>query len=138
MILKNLARKSAYHFFFFFFGTGMRAGNSRRALDSSSIAQTPRVLNMAEHNRTPTGTFKILYFAYASTHTKKSWELLPAPMQLSELFEALDNRYPRMKDKVLGSCMVTVNLEYVDMDTDKEKELKVGDEVGIIPPVSSG
>ncbi|PWW79111.1 hypothetical protein C7212DRAFT_360623 [Tuber magnatum] len=126
MILKNVARKSAYHFYLL------------RLLDSPNITQTPHVLKMGENKPTPTGTFKILYFAYASTHTKKSEELLPAPMQLSELFEALDKKYPRMKDKVLGSCMVTVNLEYVDMDTNKGKELKAGDEVGIIPPVSSG
>ncbi|KAG0135458.1 molybdopterin synthase-like protein small subunit CnxG [Tuber indicum] len=93
---------------------------------------------MAENSPTPTGTFKILYFAYASSYTKKSEELLPAPMRLSELFETLDKRYPRMKDKVLGACMVTVNLEYVDVDTNEGKELKAGDEVGIIPPVSSG
>ena len=62
-----------------------------------------------------------------------------------------------MKRKVLGSCAVTVNLEYVDIEEDgkeeggneeEEKEegkkrkkglvIKEGDEVGIIPPVSSG
>jgi len=109
---------------------------SHRAGEIHSTSR--QVLNMAENNPTPTGTFKILYFAYASSHTKKSEELLPAPMQLSELFETLDKKYPRMKEKVLESCMVTVNLEYVDMDTSEEKELKAGDEVGIIPPVSSG
>jgi len=93
---------------------------------------------MTESNSTPTGTFKILYFAYASSHTKKCEELLPAPMQLSTLFETLDKKYPRMKERVLESCMVTVNLEYVDMETNDEKELKAGDEVAIIPPVSSG
>ena len=48
-----------------------------------------------------------------------------------------------MTKAVLDSCAVTVNLEYVDVkeDNDKEKvgvEIKEGDEVAIIPPVSSG
>lgn len=50
--------------------------------------------------------------------------------------------YPGIQDKVLSSCAMTVNLEYVDLDeddaTDSAREIKDGDEVAIIPPVSSG
>jgi molybdopterin converting factor small subunit len=47
-----------------------------------------------------------------------------------------------MKAKVLESCLVTINLEYVDIPEaaggDTEIVIKEGDEVAIIPPVSSG
>ena len=101
------------------------------------------------------GHFTILYFASASTHTRKTSENLPAPLPLCQLFEKLEGKYPGMKRKVLGSCAVTVNLEYVDVEEDGEEDggteeeekgrekrkglvIKEGDEVGIIPPVSSG
>ena len=93
-------------------------------------------------------TFKILYFATASTFTKKSSELLPAPLPLNELFGVLEGMYPGFRKKVLESCAVVVNMEYVDVDGgDEGKEgegekkglvIQQGDEVGIIPPVSSG
>ena len=48
-----------------------------------------------------------------------------------------------MTKAVLGSCAVTVNLEYVDVEEEGGKEkagvvINEGDEVAIIPPVSSG
>ena len=47
-----------------------------------------------------------------------------------------------MKDKVLSSCAVTVNLTYIDIDGEDAPDaglvIKEGDEVAIIPPVSSG
>jgi molybdopterin converting factor small subunit len=92
--------------------------------------------------KAPAGHFSILYFAAASSFTKKTSEHLPAPIKVRELFARLDERYPGMKQKVLASCAVTVNLEYVDIDEDDaadlDKEIKDGDEVAIIPPVSSG
>ncbi|KIW09191.1 uncharacterized protein PV09_00121 [Verruconis gallopava] len=87
---------------------------------------------------TPEADFKILYFAAASSFTKKQAEMLPAPLRLSDLFAELDKRYPGIKDKVLDSCAVTVNLEYVDVVEEGSVMIKGGDEVGIIPPVSSG
>jgi molybdopterin synthase sulfur carrier subunit len=104
---------------------------------------------MAEH---PNPTFTILYFAAASTYTNKTSELLPAPLPGRSLFSTLESRYPGITAKVLRSCAVTINLEYVDMDLDsntdlacdrasKSKEeimIQGGDELGIIPPVSSG
>jgi MoaD family protein len=92
--------------------------------------------------KAPAGHFSILYFAAASSFTKKTSEHLPAPIKVRDLFARLDERYPGMKQKVLASCAVTVNLEYVDIDEDDaadlDKEIKDGDEVAIIPPVSSG
>jgi molybdopterin synthase sulfur carrier subunit len=86
-------------------------------------------------------------------------------MTLKELFNLLEERYPGIKKKVLRGAAVTVNLEYVEFEVDergdvagpgagsgsgfvggetgeegKEGEVVIrrGDEVGIIPPVSSG
>lgn len=88
----------------------------------------------------------MLYFASASSYTKISSEHLDAPLPLCKLFDMLENKYPGMKDKVLSSCAVTINLEYVDLDElaseprDERQSvmIKEGDEVAIIPPVSSG
>jgi hypothetical protein len=67
------------------------------------------------------------------------------------LFDVLEKRYPGIREKVLSSCSVSVGLEYVDVDEeiiprneegdghgDKGVVIGVGEEVGIIPPVSSG
>jgi molybdopterin synthase sulfur carrier subunit len=90
----------------------------------------------------PSGHFSILYFAAASTYTGKNSEALPAPVRVCDLFALLETQYPRITDKVLNSCAVTVNLEYVDVDEDDvdngQREIQAGDEVAIIPPVSSG
>ena len=93
--------------------------------------------------KVPPNHFQILYFASASTYTSKDKEALAAPLALRELFKTLEELYPGMKAKVLESCLVTVNLEYVDIPEDtlatgKEIVIKEGDEVAIIPPVSSG
>lgn len=85
----------------------------------------------------PTVVFKMLYFASASSYTRKQSESLPAPLKISELFSELDKKYPGMKAKVLESCAVTVNLEYVDLE-ESTITIQEGDEVAIIPPVSSG
>ena len=98
------------------------------------------------------GLFTILYFAAATSFTRKTSETLPAPLKVNELFSVLESRYPGFKKKVLDSCLVTVNLEYVDIGTEEDKldgdkksqetkvytTIKEGDEVAIIPPVSSG
>lgn len=93
-------------------------------------------------SKAPADHFTILYFAAASTFTGKTSEHLPAPVRLRDLFTKLDSTYPGIKEKVLSSCAITVNLEYVDLDdddaTNADQEIKAGDEVAIIPPVSSG
>ncbi|ROW11047.1 hypothetical protein VMCG_00933 [Cytospora schulzeri] len=92
----------------------------------------------------PSGHFNLLYFASASTFTGKQFEALPAPLPLSQLFSSLEERYSGIRHKVLESCMVTINLSYVDVPEDNneggadETVIKEGDEVAIIPPVSSG
>lgn len=91
-------------------------------------------------------TFQILYFASASSYTGKASESLPAPLPLSRLFPLLEERYPGITEKVLSSCSVSVGLEYVDIPevTSAEKKMEgekmigEGEEVAIIPPVSSG
>lgn len=93
--------------------------------------------------KVPPGHFTILYFATASSYTSKDSETLQAPLQLSKLFPTLEERYSGIKVKVLESCLVTVNLEYVDMPSDDQSSeneiiIKEGDEVAIIPPVSAG
>jgi molybdopterin synthase sulfur carrier subunit len=87
--------------------------------------------------RAPAGQFTLLYFAAASSYTQKNSEFLPVPMTISELPDRLEGRYPGIKQKILSSCALTINLEYVDMD-EGSTIIKEGDEVAIIPPVSSG
>ncbi|KUI61637.1 Molybdopterin synthase sulfur carrier subunit [Cytospora mali] len=92
----------------------------------------------------PSGHFNLLYFASASTFTGKQFEALPAPLPLRQLFSTLEERYSGIKTKVLESCLVTINLSYVDVPEGNdeggadETVIKEGDEVAIIPPVSSG
>lgn len=86
----------------------------------------------------PAGHFNLLYFAAASTYTKKQSEHLSAPLPVKDLFSALEKLYPGFKEKVLDSCMLTVNLEYVDLEDAASATIREGDEVAIIPPVSSG
>lgn len=93
-------------------------------------------------SKAPAGRFSILYFAAASTFTNKVSEHLPAPVEARHLFSRLEELYPGIRDKVLSSCAVTVNLSYIDIDGDDAPDLGMvieeGDEVAIIPPVSSG
>ncbi|KND90191.1 Molybdopterin synthase sulfur carrier subunit [Tolypocladium ophioglossoides CBS 100239] len=88
----------------------------------------------------PKDNFNVLYFAGMSSYTGKDHEALPAPLPLGRLFAELEARYPGVKAKILDSCLVTVNLGYVDMmEGDAEGVLiQEADEVAIIPPVSSG
>lgn len=91
----------------------------------------------------PPNHFRILYFASAASFTRKSSDILPAPMPVTDLFGVLEKRYPGFTKAVLDSCAVTVNLEYVDVEEERGVEeggvaINVGDEVAIIPPVSSG
>lgn len=103
----------------------------------------------------PSGHFLILYFASAATFTRRASDHFPAPVPASDLFRLLESKYPGINERVLCSCAVTLNLDYVDMvensasqpdsggEAAKDQALatliiKDGDEVAIIPPVSSG
>lgn len=93
--------------------------------------------------RAPAGHFVVLYFAAATSFTGRQHDFLPAPLPVTGLFGKLEELYPGMKDKILASCAVTVNLDYVDLDEEVEKGdaamvIVASDEVGVIPPVSSG
>lgn len=89
---------------------------------------------------TPHQTFQIHYFASASSYTQRETESLPAPVPLSQLFPLLENKYPGIREKVLNSCSVALGGEYVDPEEEDEKDRMItpGEEVAIIPPVSSG
>ncbi|THD00129.1 hypothetical protein EYZ11_000454 [Aspergillus tanneri] len=83
-------------------------------------------------------TFQIHYFSSATTYTNKQTESLPAPLPLSQLFDVLEARYPGIHEKVLRSCGVSLDEEYVDIYTGEDVMIEEGSEVAIIPPVSSG
>ncbi|KAF4975316.1 hypothetical protein FZEAL_7881 [Fusarium zealandicum] len=96
---------------------------------------------MASAPKPPAGHFNVLYFASASSYTGKDHEALPATMPLKKLFLELESRYPGIKAKILDSCLVTVNLDYVDVSSEEGEDdavIQEADEVAIIPPVSSG
>jgi molybdopterin converting factor small subunit len=94
---------------------------------------------MASPPRPPKGHFNMLYFAAATSYTHKDYEALPAPLPLAELFATLEARYSGIRAGVLDGSLVTINLEYVDVDADAAGTvIQEGDEVAVIPPVSSG
>ena len=94
------------------------------------------------------GYFRVLYFATAASFTQKPYDDFSAPVPTKDLFTLLESRYPGIKQNVLCSCAVIVNLDYVDVEETAHEEgratqlattlIKEGDEVAIIPPVSSG
>lgn len=93
--------------------------------------------------KAPAGQFTVLYFASASSHTGRGHDFLPAPLKIMQLYDTLDKKYSGFREKVLDTAALTVNLEYVDLDEESEKGegcmvIEAGDEVAIIPPVSSG
>lgn len=94
-----------------------------------------------------TGQCTVLYFAGASSYTGKESETFPAPAPLGQLFAEIEARYPGIRARVLDSCLVTVNLDYVDVPKASSDDndggaggvvIQAADEVAIIPPVSSG
>lgn len=102
---------------------------------------TPQSEQEHEHNKheQTNGHFQIHYFAAASDYVGKPSESLPAPLALSQLFPVLESKYPGIREKVLKSCGVSVGFEYVDVEDDGGRVvIGIGEEVAIIPPVSSG
>ncbi|KAI7365065.1 hypothetical protein KC354_g5191 [Hortaea werneckii] len=93
--------------------------------------------------KAPQGQFTLLYFASATSYTRKQHDFLPAPLPILKLHDKLEKLYPGIVEKVLRSCAITVNLDYVDLEEEASKGekglvIQPGDEVAIIPPVSSG
>lgn len=89
------------------------------------------------------GHFMVLYFAAASTFTHRSSQEFTAPLKLSELFDLLEELYPGMRKSVLSTSALTINLEYIDLEDVSagmapDPTINEGDEIAIIPPVSSG
>ncbi|KAL3961782.1 hypothetical protein ACCO45_003305 [Purpureocillium lilacinum] len=128
---------------FFLFSFSVFSRDARHiCTDSSELLASSRSLSaMSSAPSTPAGHFNVLYFASASSFTGKEQEALPAPMPLGKLFAELEARHPGLKAKILDSCLVTVNLDYVDVPADGSNEgavIQEADEVAIIPPVSSG
>jgi molybdopterin converting factor small subunit len=82
--------------------------------------------------------FTVLYFATAASYTHKASEHFPAPMTVTALFARLEQDYPQITTRVLDSCAVTINLDYVTLDSSEEVVICESDEVALIPPVSSG
>lgn len=96
--------------------------------------------------RAPHGHFTVLYFASASSYIGKpsgGHDFFSAPVKASKIFDVLEARYPGMKSKVLESCLLNVDEEYVDLGEeaakgDNGKTILEGSTVVIIPPVSAG
>lgn len=93
--------------------------------------------NSADASST-TETFTIHYFATASQHTGKHSEQLPAPLPLARLFPVLEEKYSGIRERVLHSCGVSLDGEYVDVESEGGRVIGAGAEVAVIPPVSSG
>jgi molybdopterin synthase sulfur carrier subunit len=98
---------------------------------------------MASPPKAPAGHFTVLYFAAATSHANRQHDFLQAPLPVTQLWDVLDKKHPNFKDKVLESAALTINLDYVDLDEEAAKGdeallIKEGDEVAVIPPVSSG
>ena len=106
------------------------------------MALSNKSSSASSSGRSAPGTFTILYFASAAAFTGKDSDTLNAPQPLAGLFDVLEERYPGITRVILDSAAVTVNMVYVDIVEDSGGEthqiILEGDEVGIIPPVSSG
>jgi len=82
----------------------------------------------------------VIYFASAKQAAGLSEEKLDFPeeesMSVKQLFGLLEQKHPKLKvRKILESVAVAVNLEYIDVETER---IRAGDKVAIIPPVSGG
>lgn len=93
---------------------------------------------MMESAKPPQGQFTLLYFASAASFTKKDADFFEAPCSVFSLYQILESKYAGIYNKVLVSCALTINLNYIDVDNSEDFIIREGDEVAIIPPVSSG
>ncbi|CAO3628214.1 unnamed protein product [Cunninghamella blakesleeana] len=81
---------------------------------------------------------QILYFAGIADITqvnKEDWEIpVETAYTIDDLLKKLMEKYGSGFEKILGTSMFAVNMEYVSTS----HILQVGDELAIIPPVSGG
>ena len=96
-------------------------------------------------NKAPAGHFRLLYFASAASFTHKSSEDFVAPLPVAHLYKTVERKHPGITQAVLSTAAITVNLDYIDVEEDHRTSegdrgmiIQEGDEVAIIPPVSSG
>lgn len=77
----------------------------------------------------------ILYFAQTSDITGKKIEKtkVKSNTNISDLFFQLITRYPRLKE-IEKSLQISVNRKIVK----KNFEIKDGDEIALLPPISGG
>jgi molybdopterin synthase sulfur carrier subunit len=118
------------------------------SIQSSTQPRSTTSATTAESHSEAKGTFTLLLFANASSFASDTESLtLPAPTTLSRVLAELERRWPGIGAKVLSGSAFCVNLEYVDFEYAKngageaeggEVEIQVGDEVAVVPPVSSG
>ena len=80
---------------------------------------------------------KVMFFARSRELAGCSEAVVSVPegTDTAGLQAALLQQYPNLA-QVFGSCLLSLNLEYVDAE--EPRPLKAGDEVGIIPPISGG
>lgn len=78
---------------------------------------------------------KVIYFGMLRDLAGRSEETLDLPdgTGTGALFAGIRHRFPEL-DRFANSLALAVNLEYVT----RERELRDGDEVALIPPVSGG
>lgn len=93
--------------------------------------------------KAPAGHFTVLYFAAAASYTHRQHDFFRAPIRPDKLFEVLEERYANITARVLSSCAITINLDYILIgdglaEVNSSMQIQDGDEVAIIPPVSSG
>lgn len=79
----------------------------------------------------------IEYFGPSKDFTKKTSEQVSDIITLQNLYDHLTLTYSReFQSYVQQNCGITLNYEYIDRNQDIR--FKDGDEICIIPPVSSG
>ncbi|KAI8588921.1 molybdopterin synthase sulfur carrier subunit-like protein [Geranomyces variabilis] len=91
--------------------------------------------------------FQVLYFASARDATSVREETLSVPndsqtLPVPQLIQILIARHPGL-EAVFKAAILAINNQYVDhagceLDGGRTVEVKPGDEVAVIPPVSGG
>ncbi|CAH2445760.1 Hypothetical protein PP7435_CHR1-0050 [Komagataella phaffii CBS 7435] len=88
------------------------------------------------------------YFGPATDVTHKRDDLITMesyPVSLNKVWSWINEKYgTEFGDYIITACNIALNTEYIDFDKEKptlafdQVQVKDGDEVVILPPVSSG